>query len=383
MLCYHTAGESHGKALVVIVEGFPAGVAVSSELIDAELRRRQGGYGRGSRQQLEADHAGILSGLRHNQTLGSPIALLIANRDTRIEQIADFDCPRPGHADLAGAIKYLAPLRNIAERASARETAARVAAGALAKQLLMAFGIEAFGYVASIGSITVRSQAGSLSELRAMRDKSEFYTLNPEQDGELRALVEFAKEKGDTLGGTVVVSVEGVPFGLGSHVEWERRLNGRLGQAVLSVPSVKGVEFGLGFAAARLFGSEVHDPIAYRAEAADNHHLGFVRATNNAGGLEGGMSNSEAIVLRAAIKPPPTLARPLPSVNLRTRQPTAAWSERGDVCAVPAASCILENVVAWEIARALTEKFAGDSLSEMLAAKESFYRLVQERLSCP
>jgi chorismate synthase len=379
MLRFWTAGESHGQALVAIVDGFPAGVAVSIAEIDAELARRQGGYGRGGRQRLEQDKVEILSGLWRGQTIGSPLALVVRNRDYKIERMEDLDRPRPGHADLSGAMKYLAPIRAVLERASARETAVRVAAGALAKQLLAPFGITAFAYVAEIGPIRITPKPGTLAEQRALRDASDLYTLNPDQDDEVKALIDRCQKAGDTLGGVVEIRVEGVPFGLGSHTQWDKKLDGRLAQAVMSVQAIKGVEIGLGFEAARRRGSEVHDPIRFDPAQASTNTLGYVRPTNHAGGIEGGMSNAQPIVVRAAMKPISTLARPLESINLKTKQPEAAAYERSDVCAVSAASVILENVVALEIARAMVDKFGGDSLAEMQARWTLFHRMAAER----
>jgi len=379
MLRYWTAGESHGKALVALIDGFPAGVTVSVEPIDAELLRRQGGYGRGGRQRIEQDRVEILSGLWRGQTLGSPIALVVRNRDYKLEQMEDLERPRPGHADLSGAIKYMAPIRAILERASARETAVRVAAGALAKQLLDHFAITAFAYVAEVGPVKIEARAGSLPEQRAARDASVVYSLNPDQDQEVKMLIDTCQKEGDTLGGIVEIRVEGVPFGLGSHAQWDKKLDGLLAQAVMSVQAIKGVEIGLGFEAARRRGSEVHDPIAYNPAQASSPTLGFVRPTNRAGGLEGGMTNAQPIVIRAAMKPISTLARPLESINLHTKQPEAAAYERSDVCAVAAASVILENVVAMEIARALVDKFGGDSLAEMRARWRVFHEMAGKR----
>jgi chorismate synthase len=380
MLRYLTAGESHGKALLALIDGIPAGVELSGEAIDTELRRRQGGHGRGGRQRIESDRVEILSGLRHGKTIGSPIALLIANRDAKIEQLDELVCPRPGHGDLSGSIKHLISPRDVLERASARETAARVAAGALAKQLLDHFGIAVLGYVVEVGPIVVRGITGALAQDREMRDRSALYTLDPDQDAEILARIDRAKEDGDTLGGVVEVRVEGVPFGLGSHTQWDQKLDGRLAQAVMSVQAIKGVEIGLGFQAARLPGSKVHDPIDYDPALAETPALGFVRPTNHAGGIEAGMSNAQPIVLRAAMKPISTLARPLRSVNLKTKQPQEASYERSDVCAVAAASCVVENVVAFEIARAMVDKFGGDSLAEMKARWRLFHEMASERL---
>ncbi len=395
---------------MALIDGFPAGVELSQPAIDAELRRRQGGYGRGGRQRLESDRVEILSGLWRGKTIGSPIALLVANQDYTLEQLDEPNCPRPGHGDLAGAIKHLGPVRGVLERASARETAARVAAGAVARQLLTHFAIDVFGYVLQIGPIAVRPQPGTTPEQRALRDRSELYTLDPDQDAQLKALIAETRERGDTLGGLVEVRAEGVPFGLGSHAQWDRKLDGRLAQAVMSVQAIKGVEIGLGFESARRPGSEVHDPIHYdppptegkggqapfvrstlRAvpakgacppfPLADGPSLGFSRGSNHAGGLEAGMSNAQPIVLRAAMKPIATLERPLESVNLESLQSEPASYQRNDVCAVAAASCVVENVVAFEIARAMVDKFGGDSLAEMLARWELFHRLARKRIN--
>ncbi len=379
MLRYWTAGESHGKALVALVDGFPAGVEVDTARIDAELCRRQGGYGRGGRQRIETDQVDILSGLWHGRTLGSPIALVVVNKDYKLERMEELQRPRPGHGDLSGAIKYLGPIRAILERASARETAVRVAAGALAKQLLDPFGITAFGYVVEVGPIRIDPRPGALANQRQLRDASEVFSLDPAQDEPVKALIDQCQREGDTLGGIVEVRVEGVPFGLGTHAQWDERLDGRLAQAVMAVQAIKGVEIGLGFEAARRRGSAVHDPIGYDPQQASTTTLGFTRSTNHAGGLEAGMTNSQPIVVRAAMKPISTLARPLESVNLETKQPESASYERSDVCAISAASVILENVVAFEIARAMVDKFGGDSLAEMQARWRLFHEMAKDQ----
>lgn len=379
MLRYWTAGESHGKALVALVDGFPAGVAVDPAPIDAELKRRQGGYGRGGRQRIESDHVDIKSGIWQGRTLGSPIALEIVNRDYKLERLADLERPRPGHGDLSGSVKYLSGIRGVLERASARETAARVAAGALAKQLLAEFGITAFGYVVELGGLRLEPLPGTLEEQRARRDASSVYSLNPALDAQVQELIDQCGREGDTLGGIVEVRVEGVPFGLGSHTQWDRKLDGRLAQAVMSIQAIKGVEIGLGFEAARRRGSQVHDPIQYNAAQRDCPNLGYVRPTNHAGGLEAGMTNGQPLVLRAAKKPISTLRKPLESINLQTKEPATAAYERSDVCAVPAASVIVENVVAFEVAAALVEKFGGDSLAEMRSRFEAFLALARAR----
>jgi chorismate synthase len=379
MLRYWTAGESHGKALLALVDGFPAGVPIETDSIDAELRRRQGGYGRGGRQRIETDKVEIKSGVWQGQTLGSPIALEVVNRDAKLERLGDLDRPRPGHGDLTGAIKYLGSIRGVLERASARETAVRVAAGALAKQLLREFGITAFGYTAELGGVRIEPKPGTLAEQRAWRDSSELYTLDPDRDGELKTLIDDCGKDGDTLGGVLEIRVEGVPFGLGTHAQWDRKLDGRLAQAVMAVQAIKGVEIGLGFEAARRRGSQVHDPIHF--DEADRHSstLGFQRPTNNAGGLEAGMTNGQPLVIRAAKKPISTLRKPLDSINLASKEAEAAAYERSDICAVPAAGVILENVVAFEVAAALVDKFGGDSLAEMKAHWDLFHEMAKKR----
>jgi chorismate synthase len=380
MLRYQTAGESHGKALLALVSGFPAGVELNTKEIDAELRRRQGGYGRGDRQKLETDTVNILSGVWQGMSIGSPIALMVPNHDYKIEKMEDLPMPRPGHGDLCGSIKYLGSVRGVLERASARETTVRVAAGALAKQLLTPFGIQVLGYVVQVGPIAVPPLSGTMEQQRATRDRSELYTVNPSEDSKIRELVDQAKTQGDTLGGIIEVRVEGLPFGLGSHGQWETKLDGRLAQAVMSVQAMKGVEIGLGFEAARRFGSQVHDPIQYDPKLVDTPCFGFTRPTNNAGGLEAGMTNSQPLVLRAAMKPISTLKKPLESVNLQTKQSESASYERSDVCAVSAASCVLENVVAFEIATAMVDKFGGDSLVEMHARWDLFHNMARAKL---
>jgi len=379
MLRYWTAGESHGKAILALVDGFPAGVRIDTDEIDVELRRRQGGYGRGGRQRIETDTVEILSGVWHGETLGSPIVLQVANKDNKLERLEDLARPRPGHGDLTGAVKYLGSIRGVLERASARETAARVAAGALAKQLLREFGIMALGYTVELGGVRIDPQPGTIADHRALRDASEIYSLNPAQDAEIKTLIDQCGKDGDTLGGVLEVRVEGLPFGLGTHAQWDLKLDGRLAQAVMAVQAIKGVEIGLGFEAARRRGSQVHDPIHYDASEKETRSLGYQRPTNNAGGLEAGMTNGQPLVIRAAKKPISTLRKPLESVNLQTKQAEEAAYERSDVCAVPAAGVIIENVVAFEVAVALIDKFGGDSLAEMLARFELFQEMARKR----
>jgi len=379
MLRYLTAGESHGKTILALVDGFPAGLNVDIEAINVELRRRQGGYGRGGRQRIERDAVDILSGVWKGVTLGSPIVLEVPNRDTKLDRLDDLPRPRPGHADLTGAMKFLGSIRGVLERASARETAARVAAGALAKQLLGEFGITAFGYVVELGGEKIEPVDAPLERLREIRDQSAIYALNLDRDEALKQHIDAAGKDGDTLGGIVEVRVDGLPFGLGTHAQWDRKLDGRLAQAVMAVQAIKGVEIGLGFEAARRRGSQVHDPIQFDESQRDSPNLGYVRPTNNAGGLEGGMTNGQPLVVRAAKKPISTLAKPLESINLESKQKQEASYERSDVCAVPAASVIVENVVAFEVACALVEKYGGDSVPEMKARHELFLKMARQK----
>ncbi len=379
MLRYWTAGESHGKTLIALIDGFPAGVEIDTGPINVELKRRQGGYGRGGRQRIESDQVDIRTGIWKGVTLGSPIALEVVNRDTKLERLDDLPRPRPGHGDLTGAMKYLGSIRDVLERASARETAVRVAAGALAKQLLAAFDITVLGYVVEIGGEKIEPVGGTLDELRVIRDQSEVYGLDLKCDQPIKQLIDQAGKEGDTLGGVVEVRVDGVPFGLGTHAQWDRKLDGRLAQAVMAVQAIKGVEIGMGFEAARHPGSQVHDPIHYDKSRADTPTLGYERPTNNAGGLEAGMTNGQPIVIRAAKKPISTLAKPLASINLDTKEPEEASYERSDICAVSAASVIVENVVAMEVATAVVDKFGGDSLKEMRARYELFLNMARQR----
>lgn len=378
-LRYWTAGESHGKTLVAILDGFPAGVELDTAPIDSELRRRQGGYGRGGRQRIETDTVELLTGIWRNVTLGSPIALQVVNKDYKLERLEDLARPRPGHGDLTGAIKYLGPIRGVLERASARETTVRVAAGAVARQLLSKFGIDVIGYVVELGGIKLDPPEAALADRLRLRESSEVYSLVPQKDAEVKALIDECGKEGDTLGGIVEVRVEGLPFGLGTHAQWDLKLDGRIAQAVMAVQAIKGVEIGLGFEAARRKGSQVHDPIVYDAAKQQTSTLGYERPTNNAGGLEAGMTNGQPLVVRAAKKPISTLAKKLPSVNLDTKAAEPADYERSDVCAVSAASVIVENVVAFEVARALVEKFGNDSLAEMLARFDLFQKMARER----
>lgn len=379
MLRYWTAGESHGKTLLAVVDGFPAGIEIDTDSIDYDLRMRQGGYGRGGRQKIETDKVELLTGVWKNVSMGSPVTLQVINRDYKLEKLKELERPRPGHGDLTGAVKFLGSIRNVLERSSARETAVRVAAGALAKQILAEFQIECIGFVDELGGQQIHRQAGDIQQWRSLREQSEVYSLNPEQDPEIKQLIDQAEEQGDTLGGILEVHISGLPFGLGTHAQWDRKLDGRIAQAVMAVQAIKGVEIGLGFEAARRPGSQVHDPITYDADKKDTPSLGFERPTNNAGGLEAGMTNGQSLVVRAAKKPISTLRQPLESINLDTKQADTASYERSDVCAVSAAAIIIENVVAFEVAVAFCEKFGNDSISEIKARYDLFQQMAQQR----
>src|SRR4051812_17828610 len=378
MLRYLTAGESHGPALNAIVEGFPSGITFDAEFINDELKRRQGGYGRGKRQTLETDRVIVDSGTYHGVTTGAPITLRLVNNDAKLERLTEPAAPRGGHIDLAGAINYQTGIRQVLERASARETALRVAVGALARLLLRELGINVFGYVRELGGI----DAPPTSFDPAVRDASLVYTLNPEADPKIVTAIDAAKEAGDTLGGIVEAVVEGCPIGLGSHAQWDRKLDARLALAVMSIQAIKAVEIGLGVEASRRPGSCVMDPIAYEpGHPPDDRRFGFRRPTNNAGGIEGGTSNGEPIVVRAAKKPISTLAARGPSINMATKAEQPATYERSDVCAVPAASVIVENVVAFEIAAAVVEKYVGTSLAAIRAALRATHELARDHLA--
>jgi chorismate synthase len=378
-LRFLTAGESHGKALVGILEGVPSGFSISSEDVDSELKRRQGGYGRGGRMKIESDHAEILSGVRWGKTTGAPIALLIRNRDwenwkegmspeaRHAHSIKAVTRPRPGHADLAGALKYnQGDIRNVLERSSARETATRVGLGAVVKKMLSEFGITIGSYVIQIGhrqSGTSISRASAEHLMRA-HEKAEVSPVrchDEEASPKMVKLIDRAIKEGNSLGGIFEVFIAGLPAGLGSHVHWDRKLDGRFAQALMSIQAIKGVEIGSGFGMAGRFGSEVMDEIFYDKGKAKK----FYRKTNNAGGIEGGMSNGMPVVLRAAMKPIPTLRRPLMSVDIKTKKAFEAAYERSDVCAVPAASVVGEAMAALVAADAFLEKTGGDSRREV------------------
>jgi chorismate synthase len=377
-LSYRTAGESHGKALITLVEGLPAGVPVDKEFIDNELRRRQGGYGRGGRQKIETDRVEFLTGVRMNKTIASPVTMLIPNKDSRLDDptaTPPLHRPRPGHADLAGSIKWLTTdCRETLERASARETAARVAAGGLARCFLKQFAIEVFGFVRAVGPATssVEVTSENWREMLKTRDSSEVYALDASSDAAMKDFINDQKMAKDTAGGIVEAHVFGCPVGLGSCMTWDGRLDSRIAAAVVGIQAFKGVEIGLGFEAARRPGSKVHDEIGYDASRKETPALGFVRGTNNAGGLEGGMTNGKPVVVRGGMKPISTLGKPLKSVDLNTKETAEAGWERSDISAISAASVVMENVIAFEIARAFLEKFGGDSMPEIRANYDNF-----------
>ncbi len=364
MLRILTAGESHGAALVAIIEGLPANLVIDEAAMTAELRRRQGGYGRGGRQKIESDSARILTGVRGTRCIGSPLTLIIENKDTTLDRLPKVTRPRPGHADLSGALKFGADdARDILERASARETAIRVAAGSVCKELLRAVNIEVFAEVVALGGRDAApfDDGGDLEARRTARDASEFYSTDPTADAQWKTMVDDARTAGDTLGGVIQCRVVGAPPGLGSHTHYDRKLDGRLAAACMSIQAMKGVEIGGGFGTAARPGSQVHDAIGYDAQST----WGFTRPTNNAGGLEGGMTNGEPVIIRVAKKPIATLKKALPSVDLESKQSFEAAFERSDVCAVPAGSVIVEAVVATVMAEAVCEKFGGDSMAEL------------------
>jgi chorismate synthase len=390
---FTTAGESHGPALAAVVEGLPAGLPLRADDLDRELRRRQGGYGRGGRMRIESDRAEILSGVRHGETLGSPIALLVRNRDwanwteaMSPEPVEGDDeamrrvfFPRPGHADLVGALKYdRTDARDILERASARETAARVACGAVAKRFLAELGITLGSHVVALGGVVAAVPAELPDDLNAASDPSPVRCLDAEAEGRMIDAIDAAKREGDTLGGVVEVVARGLPAGLGSHVSWDARLDGRIAGALMSIQAIKGVEIGLGFEGAMRPGSRVHDPIV-RDEAA-RRGGGYGRSSNGAGGLEGGITTGAPLVARAAMKPISTLMRPvLPTIDLRTGAPAEAVRERSDVVAVPAAGVVAEAMLALVLAGAVREKFGGDSMAEVRANFDGYVDRIAAR----
>jgi len=375
MLTFRTAGESHGQALIALVEGIPSNLKVDFELIDGELRRRQGGYGRGGRMKIEKDRVRFLSGVRHGKTLGSPIAMMVENRDwpnweeimsvqevsSEAAQKRTVTRPRPGHTDLAGSLKFnQLDARNILERSSARETTARVAAGGLAKVFLRTFGIEVLSHTTAIGTVSVPQDfAITWEQLESLQTDEIVHCAIPDVSDRMVQEIEKAQKEGDTIGGTFEVIARGVPTGLGSHTAWDTRLDGQLAQAIMSINAVKAVEVGIGVQGAFRKGSDVHDEIAYDKEA-----MSFRRLTNRAGGLEGGITNGEDLRVTGYLKPIPTLKKALRSVDMITKEPFVAQHERSDTCTVPAAGVIGETMVALVLARAFLEKFGGDSIEE-------------------
>ena len=379
-----TSGESHGKVVLAVIEGFPAGVEMDAEKINLDLRRRQAGYGRGQRMKIEKDQVEFLSGVRKGESIGAPITLAVWNKDSRLETTREVDKPRPGHSDLAGYLKYNTGIRNVLERASARETVARVAAGSLAQLLLREFGLEIFGHVIRIGPAAIPDELDVTYDMMRAADL-------PDGGGEVRcvheptaqqmvAAIEQAKKDRDTLGGTIEIIMTGLPVGLGSHVQWDRKLDGRIAQAVMSIQAMKAVEIGLGTRAAALPGSQVHDPIHWDAEMNRQPGSGgYWRGQNGSGGTEGGMSTGAPLVVRATMKPISTLMDPLPSVNIHTKEPDVAAIERSDVCSVPAASVVVENVIAFVVADAFLEKFGGDSLAEIRRNYAAYLNYLKSR----
>lgn len=384
MLRYLTSGESHGKGLMAIIEGLPSNLKIDIDFINNELSRRQSGYGRGDRMKIESDKIEILSGVRNSITLGSPVTVFIKNKDYEnwkdiIKTIDENDekneryvtRPRPGHADLSGGIKYdQKDLRNILERASARETAIRVAVGAICKLLLKQFNIDIYSYVTQIGNLKSSIKEYDVNELK-IADTSVIRALDKTLEKEMIKHIDNAKEKGDTLGGCFKIIAKNIPIGLGSHVSWDRKLDGKIAQAIMSLQAIKGVEIGLGFDSASKYGSKVHDEIFYNNT--------YYRKTNNAGGIEGGISNGCDITVNAAMKPIPSLVKPLNSVDMETKNPFEAIKERSDVCAVPAASIVCENILAFTLANEMIIKFGGDSLNEMLRNYNSYISYVNSR----
>lgn len=384
MLRYLNGGESHGKYLIAVLEGVPAGLPLTADMINEDLARRQKGYGRGGRMRVEEDRVEFACGVRKGQTIGNPLGLLIANKDWEnwkdvmasepgpapTEKVVTR--PRPGHADLAGAIKYgHRDIRNVLEKASARETAIRVAIGGVAKALLSHFGMRVISYTVEIGTV-VAKRGESPVESYERAEASEVRSPDPEAGAKMIEQIRTAKHRGDTLGGVFEVVVTNPPIGLGTYAQWDRRLSARLAMAAMSIQAMKGVEIGMGFDAARRFGSEVHDEIHY-----DQADRKFVRPTNNAGGLEGGITNGQPVVMRVAMKPISTLYSPKKSVDIRTKEPFEATVERSDICTVPAAGVVGEAVVAYEMANALIEKFGGDSLDEMKRNYDAYLAYVK------
>ncbi len=373
---YFTAGESHGPELTAIIEGLPAGMPLTVEDINTELARRQTGYGRGGRMLIEKDQVRITSGVRHGKTLGSPVTLVVENKDwknwTTVMSVSEVEekerylrrvaKPRPGHADLVGGMKYHhRDLRNVLERSSARETTMRVAIGAVCKKLLSLLDITVAGHVVKLGGISVNPENyPSASEIKAISEKSELRVIDPSVEQAMKDLIDQTKKNGDTIGGIVEVQLDNVPAGLGSYVQWDKKLDAKIAQAVVSINAFKAVEFGIGFEMANLPGSQVMDEIQWDQEK------GYTRKTNRLGGFEGGMTNGETLIVRGVMKPIPTLYKPLLSVDIDTKEPYKASIERSDSTAVPAASVVCENVVATVVAGEILEKFASDSFEELV-----------------
>lgn len=381
MFRFLTAGESHGPMLTALIDGVPAGLPLTAEDINLDLARRQKGYGRGGRMRIEQDKAQILSGVRHGFTLGSPVAVSIENHDwaswnqeMAVEPKTDESptrsgvwVPRPGHADLPGALKYgHTDMRNVLERASARETAARVAVGAVSKKILNTLGIKIASHVVSIGSVRAKSQEFEIDDVIRISEESEVRCIDAESAAAMISAIDTAKEQGETLGGIFEVIAVNLPVGLGTYSQWDTRLDGMLAQALMSIPAIKGVEIGLGFEAAEKLGSQVHDEIGY--------NRGYTRKSNNAGGLEGGITNGEPIVVRAAMKPIPTLTKQLNSVDVRTKTEALAHAERSDVCAVPAAAVVGEAMVAVTLVTAVLDKYCSDNMDELSASLQAYSR---------
>lgn len=372
MLRFLTAGESHGRALTAIVEGLPAGLPVSENDINPQLVRRQQGYGRSARMKIEADRVEIVSGIVGGETIGGPVALRVENRDYRSDE-PPMTRPRPGHADLVGAIKYgFSDLRRALERASARETAARVAAGAVCRRLLAEFTIQIFSHVIEVGDIAIQARPERWEDIPEIAERSELRCVDTQAEARMREAIDDAKNRGDTVGGIFEVVALGVPPGLGSYVQWDRKLDGRLAQAVMSIHAVKGVEIGPGFELARAAGSAAHDEIFWERD------LGFYRETNRAGGTEGGVTTGGPLVVRGAMKPLSTLMSALRSVDIKTKEPVKAAVIRSDVCSVPAAGVVAEAMVAFVLADAFLEKFGADTMQDIRAAYEAYQRRLKE-----
>jgi len=379
ILRYLTSGESHGKALTGILEGMPAGLELSEEYINQQLKRRQLGYGRSERMKIESDRVNILSGVRFGKTLGSPITFVIENKDwenwkeTMSISPADSDIekvtiPRPGHADFAGTIKYRHDdIRNVLERSSARETAVRVAVGSAARRLLEEFKIFIVSHVIQIKDVrsTLSLENMDLKEINLLADKSPIRCLDKKTEMRMMKVIDGAKANGDSVGGIAEIIASGLPIGLGSHVHWDRRMDGQIAHAMMSIPAIKGIEIGAGFQSATLSGSQLHDEIFYGDKSKDSRKMGFYRKTNNAGGIEGGITSGEPIIVRIAMKPIPTLTIPLNSVDIFTKAPAKAHKERSDTCAVPSAAVVAESVLALVIANAFLEKYGCDSIDEI------------------